>query len=139
LVTVVDRKSKFTLIDKVQSKHADRVTKALINMLTPIKPILKTITSDNGKEFAYHKIISNELDTNFYFAHPYHSWERGLNEHTNGLIRQYLPKKQILQRSLSNKSLLFRISLITDPERFLHTKLHMKYFFKILSKRELLS
>lgn len=93
LVTVVDRKSKFTLIKKVASKRAEEVTQALIGMLLPLKPVTKTITSDNGKEFASHKEVSKVLDTCLYFAHPYSSWERGLNEHTNGLIRQYLPKK----------------------------------------------
>jgi len=76
LVTVVDRKSKFTLIQRVTSKRAQEVTKALIDMLLPLKPITKTITSDNGKEFAYHKQVSATLDTDFYFANPYHSWER---------------------------------------------------------------
>ena len=87
LVTVVDRKSKFTLIKNVPTRQADVVTKALIEMITPIKAITHTITSDNGKEFAYHKEVSAALDADFYFANPYHSWERGLNEHTNGLIR----------------------------------------------------
>jgi len=81
LVTVVDRKSKFTLIKNVESKQADVVTKALIEIITPIKGITHTITSNNGKEFAYHKEVAQALDTKFYFANPYHSWERGLNEH----------------------------------------------------------
>ncbi len=93
LVTVVDRKSKFTIIKATLTKHAEVVTQALIEMLTPMQNITHTITSDNGKEFAYHKQISDTLNTSFYFANPYHSWKRGLNEHTNGLIRQYLPKK----------------------------------------------
>ena len=93
LVTVVDRKSKFVLIKNVPTKEAQIVTAALIEMIQPIKGITHTITSDNGKEFAYHKQVSAALDTDFYFANPYHSWERGLNEHTNGLIHQYLPKK----------------------------------------------
>lgn len=93
LVTIVDRASKFTLIKKVSSRKADVVSQALVDMLLPIKAITHTITSDNGKEFAYHENVSNALDTKFYFANPYHSWERGLNEHTNGLIRQYLPKQ----------------------------------------------
>ena len=88
LVTVVDRKSKFVLIKNVPSKEAQVVTDALIEMIQPIKAITHTITSDNGKEFAYHKQVSAALDTDFYFANPYHSWERGLNEHTNGLIRR---------------------------------------------------
>jgi IS30 family transposase len=93
LVTIVDRKSKFTLIKKVSSKHAHVVKEATIQMLLPVKHLTHTITSDNGKEFAYHKEIALQLETDFYFANPYHSWERGLNEHTNGLIRQYIPKK----------------------------------------------
>jgi len=78
------------LIKKLSSKKDEEATKALMTMLTPLKLITKTITSDNGKEFAYHKEASEALDTSFYFAHPYSSWERELNEHTNGLIRQYL-------------------------------------------------
>lgn len=93
LVTIVDRASKFTLIKKVSSRKANLVSQALVDMLFPIKAIIHTITSDNGKEFAYHEDVSKALDTKFYFANPYHSWERGLNEHTNGLIRQYLPKQ----------------------------------------------
>jgi IS30 family transposase len=54
--------------------------------------LVHTLTYDNGKEFAYHSTVAERLDAQGYFAHPYHSWERGLNENTNGLIRQYLPK-----------------------------------------------
>jgi len=93
LVTIVDRCSKFALIKHVPSKHATIVTHAIIEMMLPIRKITHTITSDNGKEFAYHERIAKELQTQFYFANAYHSWERGLNEHTNGLIRQYLPKQ----------------------------------------------
>lgn len=86
----MDRHSKFTLIAPAYSKHAEVVSKALLRLLEPVK----TITSDNGKEFAFHEIIAEKLEAGFYFANPYHSWERGLNEHTNGLIRQYLPKER---------------------------------------------
>ena len=55
---------------------------------------MHTLTADNGKEFAYHQMVGSELEAGFYFAKPYHSWERGLNEHTNGLVRQYFPKTQ---------------------------------------------
>jgi len=81
LVTVVDRKSKFTLIKNIPSKEAAVVIKALIEIIQPIKAATHTITSDNGKEFAYHKEIAAALEIDFYFANPYHSWERGLNEH----------------------------------------------------------
>jgi len=92
LVTIVERVSKFTLIKKVDSKHADGVTAATIALLTPYSEKASTITADNGKEFAGHQTIAKELDAQVYFAHPYSSWERGLNENTNGLIRQYFPK-----------------------------------------------
>lgn len=92
LVTLVDRVSKFTLIKKVDSKHARVVTEATIQMLTPYLDKTLTITADNGKEFAGHKKLSEELEAAIYFAHPYSSWERGLNENTNGLIRQYFTK-----------------------------------------------
>ena len=92
LVTIVDRVSKFTLIKKVDSKHAEVVTAATITLLQPYLDKTLTITADNGKEFAGHETIKEQLSANVYFAHPYCSWERGLNENTNGLIRQYFTK-----------------------------------------------
>ena len=92
LVTIVDRVSKFTLIKKVDSKHADVVTEATIMLLKPYLDKTLTITADNGKEFAGHESMTEQLNAAVYFAHPYHSWERGLNENTNGLIRQYFTK-----------------------------------------------
>ena len=134
LVTVVDRKSKFALIRKVASKHADVVTKALIEMLEPIKPVLKTITSDNGKEFAYHKVVSNVLETDFYFAHPYHSWERGLNEHTNGLIRQYLPKKTDFTKVSKEEIITIQEKLNHRPRKVLGFRTPYEVFFEEFSK-----
>ena len=92
LVTIVDRVSKFTLIKKVDSKHAEVVTAATIILLQPYLDKTLTITADNGKEFAGHETLKEQLSANVYFAHPYCSWERGLNENTNGLIRQYFTK-----------------------------------------------
>ena len=92
LVTIVDRYSKFTLIKKVDSKHAEVVAKATITLLKSYIDRTFTITADNGKEFAEHEDIAEKLQADVYFAHPYSSWERGLNENTNGLIRQYFVK-----------------------------------------------
>lgn len=92
LVTIVDRVSKLTLIKKVASKHAEVVTEATITLLRPYLDKTLTITADNGKEFAGHEKIKAALNADVYFAHPYRSWERGLNENTNGLIRQYFTK-----------------------------------------------
>ena len=90
LVTLAERCSKRTLIASVPNKRADVVRDAIITLLRSER--VHTITFDNGKEFAYHSEIKVALNSDNYFAHPYHSWERGLNENHNGLIRQYLPK-----------------------------------------------
>lgn len=92
LLTIVERKSKYTLIQRLAYKRSQLVADATINLLAPFRQKVFTITSDNGKEFAEHQRISKGLRAKVYFAHPYHSWERGLNENTNGLIRQYFPK-----------------------------------------------
>ena len=92
LVTIVERVTNFTVSRQVNGKTAAAVSKATIALLKPLKEVVHTITADNGKEFAYHEEISDALGAEFYFAHPYSSWERGLNEHTNGLLRQYFPK-----------------------------------------------
>jgi IS30 family transposase len=134
LVTVVDRKSKFTLIKRVDSKQADVVTQALIEMIRPIKAITKTITSDNGKEFAYHKQVSEALDIDFYFANPYHSWERGLNEHTNGLIRQYLPKKSEFTNVSKEEIIMIQNRLNHRPRKVLGFKTPYEVFFKDFAK-----
>jgi len=90
LVTLVDRKSKKVLIAKVKSKNATRVKSEVCKMLKDKK--VHTITFDNGKEFSYHELMAEKLDAKVYFAHAYSSYERGLNENTNGLIRQYFTK-----------------------------------------------
>lgn len=94
IVSIVERKTGFTLIRKVERKTAQAVSQAMIKLLKPHRKKVHTITSDNGKEFAGHEEIANKLKANFYFAHPYSSWERGTNENTNGLIRQYFPKNR---------------------------------------------
>lgn len=92
LVTLVERRSRYTLIGQVATKQADEVATMTIGLLKPQQGHTHTITADNGKEFAAHQRIGRALRAQVYFAHPYHSWERGLNENTNGLIRQYFPK-----------------------------------------------
>jgi transposase, IS30 family len=97
IVSMVDRASKLTKLAKVPSKHADIVAKALIAKLCDVSDAVITLTADNGKEFAQHEQVATVLGSSFFFANPYHSWERGLNEHTNGLLRQYFPKGQSLK------------------------------------------
>ena len=88
----VERTSKYTKLAKLPDKNADFVVQACARVLLPLADQIETITYDNGKEFASHAQIATSLGALSYFAKPYHSWERGLNEHTNGLFRQYFPK-----------------------------------------------
>ena len=93
IVTIAERATAFVLIAKLNGKNAQELAEAVVKLMIPFKELVLSITSDNGTEFAMHKYISKRLDALFYFAHPYSSWERGLNEYTNRLIRQYIPKK----------------------------------------------
>ena len=92
LVSLTERKSKLTLLRKVEHATAAAVGQAMTELLASVGAPVHTITSDNGREFAHHEAVAATLQADFYFAHPYSSWERGLNENTNGLVRQYFPK-----------------------------------------------
>lgn len=92
IVTIVERSTQKLLCRAIPNKTAKAVTQATIELLRPYKKYVHTITADNGKEFSGHEVIAKSLDTQVYFANPYSSWERGLNENTNGLLRQYFPK-----------------------------------------------
>ncbi len=93
IVSVVDRASKFTVLEKVPDKTTEIVTSVIAERLDVLPRAAYTVTFDNGKEFVDHKRITDKTGADCYFAKPYHSWERGLNEHTNGLVREYIPKK----------------------------------------------
>lgn len=90
IVTMVDRKSKLLKMRRIKQKTGGLTRDAICNELNGLA--VKTITSDNGREFSEHQQIATFLNADFYFCHPYSSWERGVNENTNGLIRQYFPK-----------------------------------------------
>ena len=94
MVTIVERTTAMLMIRKLENgKNAKDLADTVIDMLLPYKNIVHSITSDNGTEFAQHQRIAEKLQSEFYFAHPYASWERGLSEYTNKLVRQYIPKK----------------------------------------------
>ena len=135
LVTLVDRNSKFTLIKKVDSKHAHGVTQAIIEMLSPIKNLIHTITADNGKEFSYHEEIAKVLNIKFYFCDPYASWQRGLNEHTNGLIREYIPKKSKFDKISRTEIVHIQNRLNSRPRKILEYKTPNEIFFNNLQRK----
>ena len=94
LVTLVERKTRFTLIGRTQTKEAKEVTRAILRLFAELPPSARrSLTLDNGKEFAGHETIAKRLGMGVFFAHPYHSWERGANENVNGLIRREYPKR----------------------------------------------
>jgi IS30 family transposase len=120
IVTAVERKTKFSCMRCVPKKEAALVTRALIAMLKPYKNLVHTLTGDNGKEFSEHEKIAQALQAKFYFAHPYSSWERGLNENTNGLIRQYFPKKICLTHVSDEVVSVVQQKLNERPRKSLH-------------------
>jgi IS30 family transposase len=128
IVSLVERKSKLTRLVKVERNTSEAVGRALTAQLKSLQ--VKTITSDNGREFANHQQIAQQLKADFYFAHPYSSWERGLNENTNGLVRQYFPKKSDFSK-INDK----RISTVVErlnnrPRKTLGYKTPNEVFFK---------
>lgn len=92
IVTIVERKSMYLKLSIPCRKTSKLVANEIIRLLGPHKRNVHTITTDNGLEFAKHQSIAEKLKCDYYFCHPYSSWERGLNENINGLIRQYIPK-----------------------------------------------
>jgi len=94
LVTLTERSSNYLLMGRSEDKSADSVERVVVNCLKESKLPVFTITSDNGTEFANYERIAKAVKADFFFAHPYHAWERGANEHNNKLIRQYIPKKK---------------------------------------------
>ncbi len=97
IVTLVERKSGFAVLAKVPNKSADLVSWAIEAKLKPLNSRVKTLTVDNGKEFADHQAIDQALGIQTYFADPYCNWQRSSNENFNGLLRQYIPKKRRME------------------------------------------
>lgn len=107
LASLVERRSRYVLLGRVRSKHERKVRHRLKRMLMSVpNPMIKTLTLDNGLEFAGHEKLSMATGIKIYFAHPYHAWERGSNENANGLIRRWFPKGSDLSR-ISDKHISF--------------------------------
>jgi len=135
LLSIVERKSKFTLIAKLQEKSAEMAANAAIDLLKPFANKVLTITADNGKEFADHKHINKSLKADVYFAHPYHSWERGLCENTNGLIRQYFPKGSDFNPIKQKHVQMVMDRLNNRPRKLLGYKTPNEVFFNTITKQ----
>jgi len=130
IVSLTERKSRLALLRKVERKTAQSVADAVIELLKSLPVRTHTITADNGREFADHERISNELSTSVYFAHPYSSWERATNENMNGLIRQYFPKKRSFV-TITEQEIEFVVNRLNNrPTKCLAFKSPNQVFFK---------
>lgn len=134
IVSIVDRKTKLTLLKLLPNATADETSNAIIELLKPIKDNLCTLTSDNGKEFAQHERVSKELNAKFFFANPYRSCERGLNENTNGLVRQYFPKKSVFAKLTHDQVKKVEFLLNSRPRKLLKYRTPLEVFFQETGK-----
>jgi len=129
IVSLADRKSRLALLKKVDRKTAEAVANAVIELLQPHVERTHTITADNGKEFADHERMAKDLQAEVFFAHAYSSWERATNENTNGLIRQYFPKKRSFA-SIDQREIDFVMERLNNrPRKCLGFKTPNQVFF----------
>ena len=137
LVTLVERKSGFVLIKKVDFKRADLVSQAMIDLLTPVKQMVATMTYDNGKEFAMHERVNTAIACESFFADPYCSWQRGTNENTNGLIRQYVPKGRYFSTLTDDEVQMIQDKLNNRPRKRHKFKTPYQIFYTSINRRAL--
>jgi IS30 family transposase len=130
ILSLVERKSKLTRLRKLATKGAAEMKDNAIGLLAPLAARVHTITVDNGKEFCEHELIAAGLQARLYFAHPYSSWERGLNENTNGLVRQYFPKKYEFTRITDQDLQQVEDLLNNRPRKTLGYRTPNEVFFK---------
>ena len=134
IVTMVERKSGFSVIVKVSQKTSELVSRAIIEGLRPYMVRVITLTYDNGKEFAGHIQIDQALNSTSYFARPFASWERGSNENFNGLLRQYVPKKRSLNTVTEDEITMIQNRLNNRPRKRLGFKTPAEVFNQSLKR-----
>ena len=131
LLSIVERKTGYMLLSWLPDRKAERVAEKIVSLLSDFKEQVHTITVDNGSEFKFHKHIAKQLDAQVYFTHPYHSWERGTIENTNGLIRQYFPRKMTLDSSILSQIPSVQKRLNLRPRKRLDYDTPIEKLFKI--------
>lgn len=135
IVSVVERATQFVLLKKVERKTAEAVSDALVTLMEPYENAIHTMTLDNGKEFAAHAEITKKLGTQVFFADPYSSWQRGLNEQVNGLVRQYFPKKKKFSTITQQEVFYAAHKLNTRPRKLLGYKTPQEMFFELAKQQ----
>ena len=129
IVSLVERRSRLTRLVKAACRKAADVETAMVRALTPLVDRVRTVTCDNGSEFARHASLATSLRARFFFAHPYASWERGLNENTNGLVRQYFPKRTDLSDITDEEIQIVMDKLNRRPRKALGYRTPNEAFF----------
>lgn len=135
IVSLVERKSGYCLLAHVPKKTSEAVKNAIVRSLLPIKDRVITLTFDNGLEFAQHGEIDQALESTSYFADPYASWQRGTNENTNGLVRQYLPKSRPFNTVTDKELTMIMDRLNHRPRKRLNWKTPYSGFYAIIQPR----
>lgn len=135
IASMVERKSRFTCLAKSPNKTTTAVINSINEHMFPISDLVLTITLDNGKEFSQHETLTKVLNADVFFAKPYHSWERGLNENTNGLVRQYFPKKVPFDNITVRDLQLVEKKINNRPRKCLNYKTPFEVFSKSCEKR----
>jgi len=134
VVTMVERKSGYAVMAKVSNKTSELVSSAIVDKLQPLAARVKTLTFDNGKEFARHAYIDEKLQSTAYFARPFASWERGSNENLNGLLRQYVPKKRAMSTVTDEEIRMIQNRLNNRPRKRLGFKTPAEVFHQSLKR-----
>jgi len=134
VVTMVERKSGYAVMAKVEKKTSELVSSAIVDKLQPLAARVKTLTFDNGKEFAGHAYIDKQLQSTAYFARPFASWERGSNENLNGLLRQYVPKKRAMSTVTDEEIRMIQNRLNNRPRKRLGFKTPAEVFHQSLER-----
>ena len=134
VVTMVERKSGYAVLAKVANKTSALVSSAIVSNLKPLCERVKTLTFDNGKEFAAHAHIDEQLQSTAYFARPFASWERGSNENLNGLLRQYIPKKRTMTTVTDEEIRMIQNRLNHRPRKRLGFKTPAEVFHQSLKR-----
>ncbi len=129
ILTLIERKSRFSLLAHLRERTPVATEQQMCRILRPVQDKLHTLTSDRGREFLRHERIARRLPVSYYLAHPYAPWERGTNENTNGLLRQYFPKQRNLQTATASEVRHAQNRLNLRPRKCLDFRTPLEVFF----------
>ena len=133
IVTLIERSTNMLFMRKLKNgKNAKELARTVIHLLSPFKDHIKSITTDNGTEFACHEMITKSLGVTIYFADPYASWQKGAIENANGLIRQYVPKKETFEHISQQQITKYSKKINMRPRKKLDFKTPQDCFYELI-------